>query len=225
MRNVISTRHWPWTGERPVNIRLVFIHKAAGLPGPAQPLCTMTNNPIESGDADEHGYDRPSKSQIKRDMLALQELGKQLVDLSPDQLKQLPLAEKLFDAIRLAQRTTSREGRRRQIHYVGKLMRDADAEAIRHQLDVWKNGSREQTQAMHRLEALRDMLLRDDDALTRLLNEYPGADVQQLRTLIRESRKEAQANARLQPGQDPQRKHYRALFQALKSLIDSTEQE
>ena len=60
--------------------------------------------------------ERPSKSERKREMLALQDLGKQLVELSPDQLKQLPLAEKLHDAIRLAQRTTSREGRRRQIH-------------------------------------------------------------------------------------------------------------
>lgn len=175
-------------------------------------------------DPDDHGYDRPSKSQVKRDMLALLELGKQLVDLSPDQLKQLPLSEKLYEALRLAQRTTSREGRRRQIHYVGKLMRDADADAIRAQIDAWQHGSREQTRAMHRLEALRDLLLRDDDALTRLLSDYPAADAQQLRTLIREGRKEAKANAGLQPGREPQRKHYRALFQALKSLNDDVEQ-
>ncbi|MBB5215849.1 ribosome biogenesis factor YjgA [Parapusillimonas granuli] len=182
----------------------------------------MPNNPPDISD---HGYDRPSKSQVKRDMLALQDLGRQLVDLSPDQLKQLPLAEKLFDAVRAAQRITSREGRRRQIHYVGKLMRDADADAIRRQLDIWENGSREQTQAMHRLEALRDLLLRDDDALTQLLDDYPGADVQHLRALIREGRKEARANEALQAGQAPQRKHYRALFQALKSLDADTEQE
>src|SRR5690606_38640592 len=165
---------------------------------------------------DENGYDRPSKSQVKREMLALQGLGKQLVDLAPSQLKQLPLPEKLYDALLLAQRTTSREGRRRQIHYVGKLMRDVDAEAIRVQLDIWENGSREQTKEMHRLEALRDLLLRDDDSLTALLQKYPGADAQHLRALIRAGRKEAQANEKLNPGQDPQRKHYRALFQALK---------
>src|SRR3546814_2097159 len=72
-----------------------------------------------------------------------------------------------------------------------------------------------QTRAMHRLETLRDLLLTDDAALTGLLNEYPGADAQRLRTLIREGRKEAQANTQLQPGQDPQRKHYRALFQEI----------
>ncbi len=171
---------------------------------------------------DENGYDRPSKSQVKRDMLALQDLGKQLVDLAPSQLKQLPLSEKLYDALILAQRTTSREGRRRQIHYVGKLMRDADAPAISKQLDIWENGSREQTQEMHRLEALRDLLLRDDDSLTNLLQKYPSADAQHLRALIRAGRKEAQANEKLNPGQDPQRKHYRALFQALKILISGT---
>ncbi len=182
----------------------------------------MSNNPDETPD---HGYDRPSKSQVKRDMLALQDLGRQLVALSSEKLKQLPLSEKMLDAIKLAQKTTSREGRRRQIHYVGKLMRDADADAIRTQLDIWENGSKQQTLAMHRIESLRDLLLRDDDALTGLLKEYPGADIQHLRTLIREGRKEAQANERLQAGQDPQRKHYRALFQALKALDDTQETE
>lgn len=180
----------------------------------------MHNHPEHELD-DDFDDRPPSKSQVKRDMLALQDLGKQLVDLSPEKLKQLPLEEKLFEAIRLAQRTTAREGRRRQVHYVGKLMRDADADAIRRQLDIWENGSREQTAAMHRLETLRDLLLQDDNALTKLLNEYPGADVQHLRALIRAGRKEAENNQTLQPGQTPQRKHYRALFQALKALDEA----
>ena len=83
-------------------------------------------------------YDGPSKSQVKRDMLALLDLGRELVDLSPERLKQLPLSERLYESIRLAQRTTSREGLRRQVHYVGKLMRDAQADEIRKQLDTWK---------------------------------------------------------------------------------------
>lgn len=151
-------------------------------------------------------------------MLALQDLGKQLVDLSPDQLKRLPLGDELHDAIRLAQRTTSREGRRRQIHYVGKLMRKAPAEAIRNQLDIWKNGSRAEAAAMHRLEALRDLLLRDDQALTQLIDDYPQADAKLLHGLVRNARQEARKNAALLQGQEPQRKHYRALFQALKQL-------
>ncbi len=179
----------------------------------------MSDQPESAAtDDDDNGYDRPSKSQVKREMLALTDLGKELIALSPERLRQLPLAERLHDAIREAQRTTSREGLRRQTHFVGKLMRDAPADEIRQQLDVWRNGSREETASMHRLEKLRDRLLEDDTALTELLNLHPGADVQQLRTLIREARKEARANTELQQGQEPRRKHYRALFQALKSL-------
>jgi ribosome-associated protein len=167
--------------------------------------------------------ERPSKSQVKRQMHALHDLGKRLVELSAAQLERLPLSEKLLDALLLAQRTPGREGRRRQIAYVGKLMRDADAEAIRAQLDAWEHGSREQTARMHRLEAIRDRLLEDDAMLTKLLDDFPAADITHLRTLIREARKEARANQTLGPGQQPQRKHYRALFQALKTLIDEPE--
>jgi ribosome-associated protein len=177
--------------------------------------------PHSEDDTGDDQYDGPSKSQVKREMLALVDLGKELVDLSPERLKQLPLSERLYDAIRLAQRTTSREGLRRQVHFVGKLMRDADAALIQTQLETWKNGSKEQTQAMHRLESLRDRLLKDDQALTDLLTKFTGADVQHLRTLIREGRKEQVANTQLRPGQDPLRKHYRALFQALKTLHDT----
>ncbi len=178
--------------------------------------------PGDSPDQDEYDdYDRPSKSQVKREMHALLDLGKELVEVSPERLKQLPLSERLYEAIREAQRTTSHGGRRRQIHFVGKLMRDAPADEIRQKLDEWANGSRQQTAYMHRLETLRDQLLADDDALTQLLNEYPQADIQQLRTLVRQSRKEAATNAALPQGREPQRKHYRALFQALKTLIAS----
>jgi ribosome-associated protein len=183
----------------------------------------MTNDLPELEDDDKPVYDGPSKSQVKREMLALTDLGKELVALSPERLKQLPLSERLYDAIRLAHRTTSREGLRRQVHFVGKLMRDAPAEEIRIQLDTWKNGSKEQTQAMHRLETLRDKLLKDDDVLTNLLTKFPSADVQHLRTLIREGRKELAANANLRQGQEPQRKHYRALFQTLKTLHEPDE--
>lgn len=180
----------------------------------------------ESHPQDDGFDDRPpSKSQIKREMHALLDLGKELIDLPTDKLRQLPLPESLFEAIRLAQRTTSREGLRRQVHYVGKLMRQVDAETIQVQLDIWRNGSRAETAALHRIEAQRDRLLSDDDALTELLRDYPSADAQHLRTLIREGRKEARRNEALQAGQEPQRKHYRALFQALKALNDDTNTE
>jgi ribosome-associated protein len=183
----------------------------------------MTDLPETPEDSPDSLYDGPSKSHVKREMLALVDLGKELCELSPERLKQLPLSERLYDSIRLAQRTTSREGLRRQVHFVGKLMRDAQADLIRAQLETWKNGSREQTQAMHRLEALRDRLLKEDAALTVLLQKYPHADIQQLRTFIREGRKEMAANENLRQGQDPLRKHYRALFQALKTLQESAQ--
>lgn len=179
---------------------------------------TTTSHPSDDDD-------RPSKSQIKRDLHALHDLGKELVELSPDRLKKLPLSDTLLEAIRDAQRTTSREGRRRQIHYVGKLMRTADAPAIRQQLDVWRHGSREDTRAMHRLETLRDILIKDDGALTGFLEEYPDSDVQQLRALIRAARKEVQHNATLEPGREPQRKHFRALYQALKQINDTQDKQ
>lgn len=182
----------------------------------------MTHSPSdtpEDGDAAPL-YDRPSKSQVKREMLALTDLGKQLVDLPTERLRKLELPEALHEAIRLAQRTTSREGRRRQTHYVGKLMRgdNVNAAAIREQLETWERGSREEARAQHRLEGLRDLLLNDDQALTELLQNCEVPDVQQFRATIRAARKEAKHNESLPPGSDPQRKHYRALFQALKNL-------
>ncbi len=161
---------------------------------------------------------RPSKSQVKRDMHALLDLGRELIDLPPARLARLPLDEPLREAIALAQRIHSNEGRRRQVHYVGKLMRHADAAALRAQLDLWARGSREETRAMHRLEDLRDRLLDSDEVLTQLLERFPGLDIQALRAQIRAARKEARDNAALPEGREPARKHYRALFQTLKTL-------
>jgi ribosome-associated protein len=170
-----------------------------------------------SSDVATEQDERPSKSQIKRDMQALLDLGKVVIDLSPDRVKQLPLSEKLMEAVLLAQRLNSREGRRRQIHYVGKLMRDAPAQEIRRQIDTWNNGSKEDTAMMHAIERDRDRLMQDDEALTQWLHEHPSADVQAIRSLIRAARAEDQKNRGLLPGQQIQRKHYRALYQAIKT--------
>ncbi len=161
--------------------------------------------------------ERPSKSQVKRDMLALLALGKRVVELSPERVKQLPISEKLEEAILMAQRTTSREGRRRQVHYVGKLMRDAPAQAIFEQIETWEKGSNADTAYMHALERDRDRLMADDQALTTWLNAHPDTDVQALRALIRAARQEQTKNQALLPGQAPQKKHFRALFQAIKA--------
>lgn len=160
--------------------------------------------------------ERPSKSQVKRDMLALLALGKRLVETPTDRLKRLNLDEKLLEAILLAQRTNSREGRRRQVHYVGKLMRDAPAQAIEQQLDAWDKGSAATTAMMHRIERDRDRLIASDEILTDWLARHPQVDIQAIRSLIRAARQEQTRNEGLNPGQMPQRKHYRALFQAIK---------
>lgn len=161
--------------------------------------------------------ERPSKTQIKREMLELLALGKRVVELSADRVKQLPLSEKLEEAVLLAQKTNSREGKRRQIHYVGKLMRDAQAQAIMDQIETWGKGSVADTTYMHTLERDRERLLNDDQALTEWLNKYPDTDVQAFRAMIRAARQENAKNAALLPGQAPQKKHYRTLFQAIKA--------
>ncbi|MBX6319602.1 ribosome biogenesis factor YjgA [Pigmentiphaga sp.] len=169
----------------------------------------------EAGQEDDR---RPSKSQLKRQMAALQELGERLVALPDVKLRQLPLAERLYDAIREAQRITSHEGKRRQLQYVGKLMREAHVEPIQAKLAEWDGDSMEQIAAFHQLELWRDRLIDDDEHFTAFMNLYPHAEAQPLRALIRAARKERAANAALLPGREPQRKHYRALFQEIKRL-------
>ncbi|MCK9512192.1 MAG: DUF615 domain-containing protein [Pigmentiphaga sp.] len=179
-------------------------------------------DPTAQRDDTEPEYRGPSKSQRKRDMSALQELGEKLVALPASRLAQLPLAERLLDAIREAQRIKSHEARRRQLQYVGKLMREADAETIAAQLHEWDSGSREQNDRFHALEQWRDRLLESDDALTVLLDHRPGLDIPHLRNLIRLARREQAHNAGQPEGQTPQRKHYRELFQTLKQILDES---
>lgn len=173
---------------------------------------------------ENHNYDRPSKSQLKREMTALQDLGKQLIALPKDKLKQLDLHEELYTALEQAQRITSHEGKRRQLQYIGKLMRNADSEEIKNKLNNWSDGSRAQVNDMHKLESIRDQLIADDAALTSFLQEYPSTNTQELRTLLRAARKEAQQNESINPesGQQPKRKHYRALFQTIKRICSDT---
>lgn len=180
----------------------------------------MTEKQLEP---DDNGYYGPSKSQKKRDMHALQDLGKQLIDLSNEKLNKLNLNDNLLTAIKEAQQINAREGKRRLLQYIGKLMRLEDADSIRHQLDIWENGSKEQAKAMHRIEALRDVLMRDDNALTQFFDEFPLTDAQHFRTLVRGARREAQQNASLPEGKEPVRKHYKQLFQAIKTIVEQAE--
>lgn len=157
-------------------------------------------------------YTGPSKSQRKRDSHALQELGKKLVKLSDEKLNSLPLPERLVIAIREAQRIRSHEGLRRQMQLIGKIMRDVDPTEIQKAFAVWEGTSAEETANFHRLERLRLELLAQDEALTTYLQQHPEVDGQQLRTLIRNARKEQAA----QPPRPP--KAFRELFQLLKQF-------
>lgn len=172
-----------------------------------------THYPEKSYLTKEEDERYPSKSQRKRDMTALQKLGAQLVDSPADRIRKAAIADDLRDAILACQKINSHEGKRRQLQYVGKLMRkldEAEVQAIRDMLDSWQGKSRADTLALHLLERQREMLLRDDKALTTLMQQYPGLAVQEWRTLIRNARRE-QAEAR-----PP--KAYRELFQQLKLL-------
>lgn len=153
------------------------------------------------------GTDRPSKTQRKKEMHALQALGQQLVDLSGEQLARVELPEELREAIAFAHRVESHEGRRRHLQYIGKLMRQVDAEEIRAAIGRATGESRAAVALMHLAERWRDRLLDDDPALTDFLAERPGADVQWLRATIRAARRERAA------GQPP--KHARALYRWL----------
>ena len=161
----------------------------------------------------EPEYDRPSKSELKRQSNELQKLGEQLIEAPRDRVKRVPMPDEVKDAILMAQTITNHEGRRRQLQYVGKMMRTLDEEevtVIQRTIESWKGASKAETASLHALERRRDKLLADDKALTQLLEEHPHLDVQHLRTLIRNARKEQAEN------KPP--KAYREIFQILKDL-------
>jgi ribosome-associated protein len=156
-----------------------------------------------------------SKSQKKRDMLALQDLGAELEALPKDRFGRVPMPEALEDAVRAARRITNHEGKRRQMQYVGKVMRsldDDEVDAIRNALDAFKGTSKAETARLHLIERWRELLLKDDDALTRFLAEHPVADAQAVRNMIRNARKEQQMS------KPP--KYFRELFQAVKTALE-----
>ena len=154
-----------------------------------------------------------SKTKRKQEMTALQSLGARLVDLPESQIAELPMEEKLREALLEAKRITSHEAKRRQMQYVGKLMRGIDPEPLRERLEAITGHSARAAAQHRRLEAWRVRLLADDGALTAFAAEHPDADLQALRTLIRNTRKE-------QKEAKPPRS-YRELFRLIKECSDS----
>ena len=162
---------------------------------------------------DEDGgddYSGPSKSQVKRDMLALQALGTEIVELTDAKFASIApiLPEKLRIATTDARSISAHGGRKRQLQYIGRLMRQVDPEPIRDALAVWKRHSREQAVELHQLENWRERLIAEEGALAEYVAAHPGTDTQRLRALIRNTREE---KARNKPP-----KSYRELFRLLR---------
>lgn len=169
----------------------------------------LRNQPAVAADDEEELP--PSKTKIKKQMHELRDIGAELCELGKDQVAQLDIPENLRDAIREMHRINKFGAQRRQLQYIGKLMRDVDPAPIIAKLNAWKGYSQQHTAYMHQLERWRERLLESDSALTELLAAHPQADAQRLRTLIRNAQKEREA-------QKPP-KNFREIFQALRELI------
>ena len=156
-----------------------------------------------------------SKSDLKRESEALQELGEELLTLRSDLMAPLELPDKLMEALADARRISNFEGKRRQMQFIGKLMRKLDDEvidAVRAALQVQRDGSASELAALHQAEHWRERLLAEGDvALAELLDEYPQADRQQLRTLVR--------NALAEKAKNKPPRAFREIYQVLRELM------
>ena len=157
---------------------------------------------------------RPSKTRRKTDSHELQDLGVALTELPDDRLDALPLSETLIDAVRAWKQTRTHEGKRRQMQYIGKLMRAADAEPIRQAVTEMQLGRAKDALALHEAERWRAELIASDDAATRWMAGYPGSDAQQLRSLVRSARKDASLVPERRSG-----RAYRELFRFIKQQV------
>lgn len=168
--------------------------------------------------ADDHQDDHeeglelpPSKTKRKQQMHDLQDIGERVAALGNDKLAELDLPEQLVDAIRELKRINKFGAQRRQMQYIGKLMRNVEPGPIVAKLDAWSGVSAQHTAWLHRIERWRDRLLEDQEALTELLSTHPDVDIQHLRTLIRNAHKEKELN------KPP--KSYREIFQVLREIM------
>lgn len=162
--------------------------------------------------------DAPSKTRQKAESQALQALGEELCRLPADRLAAAEMPESLREAILTWQRTRSHEGRRRQLQYVGKLMRSADPEPLREAVAAFALGGAREAWRLHEAERWRERLIADDGALTEWLAAYPESDAQRLRSLVRAARRDA---AVLTPEQR-QPRSARELFQFIRPLLPET---
>lgn len=183
--------------------------------------------------AELKGTQDASRTELKRESDELQELGKELLTLRSDLFNRLGLPDKLADALAEAKRITNFEGKRRQMQFVGKLMRKLEPEvvqAVRDALDEQRSGSAKEKLALHQAEQWRDRLIADDGAQAEWIAQYPGTDIQQLRALIRQARKDApgahEAAVAESQGQAPRKgRAYRELFALVRAQISGATEE
>jgi ribosome-associated protein len=173
----------------------------------------------------ERSGGEPSKTELKRESTELQKLGEALLTLRADLMQRLVLPESLLGALDQLRRITNFEGRRRQLQYVGKLMRGLDEDtrqSIRDVLEEQRGGSAQETLALHAAEKWRDDLIANDQSLQQWLDLHPETDAQQLRALIRQARKDGQATAdEISRGQAPRKgRAYRDIFQLVREHLN-----
>jgi ribosome-associated protein len=174
--------------------------------------------------AELKGTHDASKTDLKRESTDLQKLGEALLTLRADLMAGLTLPEKLTDAVAEARRITNFEGKRRQMQFIGKLMRGLDEEKlqeVRDALQVQQSGSARDAMDLHRAEKWRDDLIAKEDALEQWLAAYPYTDTQQLRALIRQARKDVQPDQdAISRGLAPrQGRAYREIFQIVRGHL------
>tara|TARA_Y100001960_G_scaffold290224_1_gene330686 strand:- start:1196 stop:1735 length:540 start_codon:yes stop_codon:yes gene_type:complete len=159
-----------------------------------------------------------SKTRIKQEMHSLQKIGERLIDLNSNQLMEFRLPDKLFEAIIQAKKIQKNGARRRQIQYIGKLMREIEVTKIKEKLSTWDGISKQHTAWIYQLERWRKNLLKDKNYFAKFAQQYPDANLQRIRTLIRNTHKE------IIYGKPP--KNFRALFHELQiSIPKITDQE
>ncbi|MCF7530202.1 ribosome biogenesis factor YjgA [Neisseria lisongii] len=154
-----------------------------------------------------------SKTQMKKQMNDLQDLGMALTKLSSDTLKKIGLADDLLEAVQTYKKITSNSALKRQAQYIGRLMRDTDPEPIEQFLAKLRGDNAAHNAFLQRVEQARERLIADDEAFTRFMADYPHADAGKIRTLIRNTRKEQEQN------KPP--KNFRALFQEIKTVMEN----
>ncbi len=170
--------------------------------------------------AELKGTDELSRTDLKRESTELQKLGAELLELRTDWLALLDLPDKLVDAIDEAKRITNFEGKRRQMQFIGKLMRKLEPEvleAVKKALNAQAKGAAADNLVLHQAELWRDRLIAEEEAFAHWIDQSPGCDSQQLRALIRQARKDAKPS---KPGALPRHgRAYRELFQMVREQL------